>query len=91
MASPLPGFRRSDAWLWAGGLTACVAGTLIAWAAGARLGAALTLGVGLLVLIVVLGVAIPEARALPAAEPQKAPSPPPAAGRGRVRPAKRRR
>lgn len=50
-----------DAVTWAVALVAAAAGTLVAWGAGARLGAALTLGVVLLVVIVLARLAIESA------------------------------
>ncbi len=47
------GPNRGDAIAWALAIVVAVAGTAIAAAAGARLGAALTLGGGLLVAVVV--------------------------------------
>jgi hypothetical protein len=52
------GFSRVDVVAWGGGLAALVLGTVIASAAGARLGAALTLGVVLLVVVVVTAMLI---------------------------------
>lgn len=54
----LPGPTRRDRLMWAAGLALAAGGTVIAWAAGARLGSALTLGVGLLALSVVGGLAL---------------------------------
>lgn len=47
------GFSRADALAWAIAIIAGVIGTWGAWAGGARLGAALTLGVVLMVVVVV--------------------------------------
>jgi hypothetical protein len=49
------GPSRTDLVIWGGALAAGAVGTLIAWAAGARLGSALTLGVGLLMVGVIGG------------------------------------
>jgi hypothetical protein len=46
---PMPGLSRRDLTIWAAGIGAAAVATLIAWAAGARLGAALTAGVIVLV------------------------------------------
>jgi hypothetical protein len=59
---PLPGPSRYDAWTWAAGIAALAGGTGVAYAAGARLGAALTLGVGLLVAVVVVALGAQEIR-----------------------------
>lgn len=47
------GFSRVDALAWGLALVALVLGTVIASAAGARLGAALTLGVVLMIVVIV--------------------------------------
>jgi len=47
-----------DVFTWVAAIAAAAAGTLVAWAAGARLGAALTLGVVLLLVIVSARLAI---------------------------------
>lgn len=49
---------KGDAVTWVAALAAAAAGTLVAWAAGARLGAALTLGVVLLTVVVSARLAI---------------------------------
>ena len=84
------GPSRFDAWLWAGALALGAVGTLIARAAGARLGAALTLGVGLLIIGVLGGLLWQERdRRFPDAGDEGAQAtPPPAASvprRGGVR------
>ena len=56
------GPSRIDAIAWALALVLAAAGTLIAWAAGARLGAALTLGAIVLVVVVVVAL-LADARA----------------------------
>lgn len=48
------GFTSADAIAWAIAVVAGAAGTLVAYAAGARLGAALTLGVALVVVVIVV-------------------------------------
>jgi membrane protein YdbS with pleckstrin-like domain len=50
--------KRRDLVMWSVGLVLAVLATVIAWAAGARLGSALTGGVIVLVIIVVAGLAI---------------------------------
>ncbi len=52
------GFSRVDALAWVVALAVGAIGTLIAWAAGARLGAALTLGVVLVMVIVVVAMLV---------------------------------
>ena len=47
------GPSRIDAIAWAAAVVLAALGTLIAWAAGARLGAALTLGAIILVAVIV--------------------------------------
>ncbi len=55
------GFRRADPVMWAVALIAGGAGTAAASAGGARLGAALTLGVALMV-VVIVGALMMDAR-----------------------------
>ena len=52
------GFSRADALAWAIALATGVIATALAWAGGARLGAALTLGVGLMVVVIVVALLI---------------------------------
>lgn len=52
------GFNRTDALAWAIAVVVGVVATLASWATGARLGAALTLGVGLMVLVIVVAMAM---------------------------------
>ena len=52
------GFNRSDAVAWTIAVVVGVLSTWLAWAAGARLGAALTLGVVLMVVVVVTALLI---------------------------------
>ncbi len=47
------GPSRADAIAWGAGVVLALIGTVIAWAMGARLGAALTLGVVILIVVVV--------------------------------------
>lgn len=49
---------RIDAIAWGAAVVLAVAGTLLTWAAGARLGAALTLGAAVLVAVVVVAMLI---------------------------------
>ncbi len=62
MPPKLPGPSRHDLLIWGAGIVVAAAATLIASAAGARLGAAFTAGVIALVAIVVGALAL-EARA----------------------------
>ncbi len=55
------GFSRVDAIAWLTAIIVGIIGTVIAWAAGARLGAALTLGV-ILVMVVILVAMLIDAR-----------------------------
>lgn len=48
------GPSRTDAIAWATAVVLAVAATLLTWAAGARPGAALSLGAGVLVLVIVV-------------------------------------
>jgi hypothetical protein len=77
--------------LWGGTVALAAVATVIAWAAGARLGAALTLGVAVII-AVVLGALIREALTRrPADRPEK-PTPAPAARvptRAKAKPRKR--
>lgn len=52
------GLNRSDAIAWAIAVVVGVLSTWLAWASGARLGAALTLGVVLMVVVVVTALLI---------------------------------
>ena len=61
------GPTRTDAVAWAVALVLAVSGTLIAWAAGARLGAALTLGAIVLIAVIVTALIV-DARAHRGAE-----------------------
>ncbi len=47
------GFNRNDLIAWSIAVVAAVVGTWLAWASGARLGAAITLGAVLMVVVVV--------------------------------------
>jgi drug/metabolite transporter (DMT)-like permease len=52
------GFSKVDAIAWLAAIIVGIIGTVIAWAAGARLGAALTLGVVLVMVIVLMAMLI---------------------------------
>ena len=52
------GPSRTDALAWAAAVVLAAAGTLFAWAAGARLGAAISLGAGILVTVIVVAMLI---------------------------------
>ena len=52
------GFSRADVLAWGIALATGITATAIAWAGGARLGAALTLGVGLMVVVIVVALLI---------------------------------
>lgn len=52
------GPSRTDAVAWGVAVVLAVAGTLLTWAAGARLGAALTLGAAVLVAVIVVAMLV---------------------------------
>jgi drug/metabolite transporter (DMT)-like permease len=55
------GFSRVDAVAWLAAIIVGIASTAIAWAVGARLGAALTLGV-ILMMVIVMAAMLIDAR-----------------------------
>ena len=72
----LPRATRSDAVTWLVGVIAGVGATAIADAAGARLGAALTLGLGILIAVVLAGVLMADRTAPGGAVPTNGATPP---------------